>query len=121
MDLMLGNAEGDFYVYELGVPFSSTAAHWPLFQASERRDGRFGVRPVCGDVNDDEKITQADVDLLRTSLLDPLGSPLSALAASRCTVFDLHAPCGIRDVTVIRRALEGLSPGLAQVCTAASQ
>lgn len=121
MDLMIGNAEGDFYVYELGVPFSSTAAHWPLFQASERRDGRFGMRPVCGDVNDDEKITQADVDLLRTSLVDPLGSPLSALAASRCTVIDPHTLCDVRDATVIRRALEGLPPGLAQVCIAATQ
>jgi subtilisin family serine protease len=120
IDLMIGNAEGDFYVYELGTPFNSTAAHWPMFRGSAQRDGRYNIRPVCGDLDGDEQITEADVDLLRAYLVDPLGSPLSVSAPSRCSVIDPPGPCSVRDVTVIRRALAGLPPGVAQVCAAAT-
>jgi hypothetical protein len=120
IDLMIGNAEGDFYVYELGTPFNSTAAHWPMFQGSAQRDGGYNIRPVCADLDEDERITEADVDLLRAYLVDPLGSPLSVSAARRCSVIDPPGPCGVGDVTVIRRALAGLPPGVAQVCAAAT-
>lgn len=125
--------EGDFGLVLTG---------WSLERATDvSADGTvivgFGTNPVgvqeawravvprtaglCGDINDDGSVTQADRDALRAFLADPVGAPLSAAGVAQCTVIlPAPRPCDYLDVTVIGRDLMGLSPGIAQVCPAAT-
>jgi len=73
---------------------------------------------ICGDVTLDYEISQADVDLIRGSLADPFGSPLSSEANDRCSVIGPFGACDLADVVVLSRELVPLGPGIAPVCSA---
>jgi hypothetical protein len=81
-----------------------------------------GTDPVfCGDVNLDRFLDASDIQSVRASLADPAGMPLSAGGQRRCPVLGETGGCGLADLTVLRRAVEGpgLAPGIAQLCAAA--
>jgi hypothetical protein len=86
------------------------------------RDGDgIGDACECGDANTDGELSPADVNALRSYLIDPLASPLSAAALERCNVIGVPRPCDLIDLTVLRRHLDvpPRPPGVAQVCRAA--
>lgn len=70
----------------------------------------------CGDLTGDGVIDAADVARLRAALADPEGAPLSAGEALRCSVYGEPEDCDILTVTLLERAVAGLSPGLEQTC-----
>jgi hypothetical protein len=78
--------------------------------------------PVCGDIDLDLDVDNADVALIRAALANPTGAPLSAGGASRCSVIGGAHDCDMIDVAVIRRALFNppLGPGIQQVCASVS-
>ena len=73
----------------------------------------------CGDLDDSGIVDQADVRAFRVALADP-SVPLPPGAARKCSVIGAADACGLLDVTVMRREIEGpnLLPGIAQVCAA---
>ena len=77
----------------------------------------------CGDVDDDGDVDDFDVNRFRASLAAIPGSALTPGGTGKCSVIESAGPCDVLDVSVIERALDvpPLLPGIAQVCTAASQ
>ena len=77
----------------------------------------------CGDVDDDGRIDRPDVDLYRERLADPVGRPFSPAGVAKCAVIGSASECEIRAVVVLRRVTISapLPPGIAQVCSAATQ
>ena len=85
-----------------------------------------GAVALCGDVSDDGVVDALDADGLRNALL---GNPSAIANAAKCNVFGptdptlaengLPTDCDLVDVAVLRRALAGLPPDVAQVCSAA--
>lgn len=73
---------------------------------------------TCGDLTGDGLINAADPSLIRANLADPVGSPLSALSLSCCSVIGPSGLCNLADAAVLRRFLASLPPGLAPVCSA---
>jgi thrombospondin type 3 repeat protein len=77
----------------------------------------------CGEVNNDGRVTQADLAAIRAGLT---GTTSGVLAPERCSVIGgvsatllatgMRTDCNEADAVVIRRALSGLGPGIAQVC-----
>jgi tripartite motif-containing protein 71 len=68
----------------------------------------------CGDVNDDNQVTNADLDAIRAQLATP-----GALASTvRCSVIG-GTECDVCDVAILRRALASAKPKLENVCGAA--
>ncbi|HTO52498.1 MAG TPA: hypothetical protein VMR50_03845, partial [Myxococcota bacterium] len=74
----------------------------------------------CGDVTGEGIVDTGDVAAYRSHLANPTGLPFSATALTKCSVSGSSAGCDIQDLVVMRRALVGQGPGLAQVCTAAT-
>ncbi len=74
---------------------------------------------LCGDVADDGFVGPEDVTLFRDVLAGLAAFTLAGEA--KCTVIDVPSDCGLVDLTVIRREIEGplLEPGISQVCEAA--
>jgi hypothetical protein len=72
----------------------------------------------CGDVNEDGVFDPNDPAALRLHLADPSGGVLTADGLARCAVIGDPVGCSIRQVVVMRRALQEppLPPGLAPVC-----
>jgi Chitobiase/beta-hexosaminidase C-terminal domain len=75
----------------------------------------------CGDVTLDGAVTASDVTLYREHLANPTGIPFLADTSGKCSVFGaLSSQCDIVDLVVLRRALAGRLPGVAQVCRSSS-
>ncbi|MCP4006390.1 MAG: hypothetical protein GY725_19600 [bacterium] len=87
-------------------------------QEDTNQDGT-GDACQCGDVSEDNDLTQLDFDMLSLALADPGGASLSASALDRCSVVGTAADCNIADLGVIARAIAGFPPGPQLLCTAA--
>ena len=87
-------------------------------QADQDGDG-IGDVCQCGDVTGDGFVDQADADLIRASLADPVGAALAPDALARCPVHAGSAACDISQAAVLTRDVAALGPGLSQVCPAA--
>jgi hypothetical protein len=90
----------------------------PAPQADGDGDG-VGTACQCGDLNDDERTDQADLEDYREWL-----AGAAAAAPSKCRVNSAWAPCSILDVAVLARAFASpspLGPGIAATCDAALQ
>jgi cysteine-rich repeat protein len=74
----------------------------------------------CGDVDDDGIVNEFDVERFREFLADPNGLPLAPEERDKCGVIAASSACDILDVTVLRRGIAWLSPGIAHTCDAAS-
>ncbi|MFQ5515736.1 MAG: IPT/TIG domain-containing protein [Myxococcota bacterium] len=76
----------------------------------------------CGDIDRDGLLRPSDSAAFRAHLADPVATPLSPEAQSKCTVIGVDRPCDLLDVVVIRRALAlpPRPPAPAQVCRAAT-
>lgn len=73
----------------------------------------------CGDIDDDGVVDAADTALYRTHLADPGGVPLLGEARLKCSTIGADPlECDLLDVVVMRRALGGQLPEVAQVCEA---
>jgi hypothetical protein len=72
----------------------------------------------CTELTDDGSVGSADVTRLREHLASK-GAPLSAAALARCSAIGGPNECTVRTLSVLRRALLGNLPGVAQVCDAA--
>jgi hypothetical protein len=70
----------------------------------------------CGDVDFDFRVTNLDVGLYRLHLAASPGAALGPAAVLRCDVAGAGAVCDILDVTVLRRALASLAPGIGSLC-----
>jgi cyclophilin family peptidyl-prolyl cis-trans isomerase len=99
--------------YTAGNPV--TAANLVLLPTVTRQ-----LAPQCGDLNADANVAASDVARLRAFLANPVGAPLSASEASRCSVIGSASDCNLRDSTVLRRRLAGRKPLRLQLCPAAS-
>ncbi len=75
---------------------------------------------LCGDVADDGFVGTEDVALFRDVLAGL--AVFTAAGEAKCTVIDPPSNCGLLDLTMIRREIEGplLAPGISQVCRAAT-
>jgi len=73
----------------------------------------------CGDLDSDGDADLADVAELRQALADPIGSALSSLARTRCSVIGVAGTCDVLDAALLMRANTGLPPAPEQVCAAA--
>jgi hypothetical protein len=73
----------------------------------------------CGDLDHDGIVNPADTALYRAHLANPGGAPLLGDAALKCSVIGGDpAACDLLDLVVLRRALGGQLPQVAQVCEA---
>jgi hypothetical protein len=70
----------------------------------------------CGDVDFDFRTTSLDVGLYRLHLAASPGAAFGPAALLRCDVAGAGAACDILDVTVLRRALASLAPGIGSLC-----
>ncbi|MFQ5514946.1 MAG: thrombospondin type 3 repeat-containing protein [Myxococcota bacterium] len=70
----------------------------------------------CGDLNADFLVTSADVDVLRSFLADPTGSPIPAQELAKCAVAGEAGSCDLLDLVITRRTLAGRPPGIGAVC-----
>ena len=69
----------------------------------------------CGDVSGDGVVDNADLDLMRKHLV---GADVPEFQPDLCSVAN-DSTCDVGDIFVLSRALQFLSPAIAQVCTAA--
>lgn len=73
----------------------------------------------CGDVSDDRLLTELDTAAFRAYLASPTGAPLTPAGFGKCNVAGgSGSACDILDVSVLRRDLESLDPGIADTCNA---
>jgi len=73
----------------------------------------------CGDVNNDRAIGVGDVVAFRAWLASPTGAPFTPAGFDKCNVAGGNASaCNVLDLTVLRRGLESLGPGIAPTCDA---
>ncbi|HTO53639.1 MAG TPA: carboxylesterase family protein [Myxococcota bacterium] len=77
-----------------------------------------GDRCQCGDVSDNGIVDAGDVTLLRKALAG--STPLTTHGLSKCLVEGTTAACDIVNVSVLRRRLATLAPGISQSCAAAN-
>jgi hypothetical protein len=80
----------------------------------------------CGDVTGDGRVLDSDVDAIRDGLT---GVTAAVVAADRCSVSGaidasftsagMRRDCNVADLSVLERALLGLTPAPAQACAAA--
>ncbi|MHC4236307.1 MAG: hypothetical protein ACYSUQ_14415, partial [Planctomycetota bacterium] len=82
-------------------------------------DGK-GNACQCGDVDDNGMVNEFDVDRFRAFLANPNGLPLTPEETAKCGVIAASSECDILNVTVLRRGIAWLSPGIADACDAAS-
>jgi hypothetical protein len=80
---------------------------------------KLGPAVLCGDLTGDDDLQADDVGPIRDQLADPVGQPLSPGEQSRCTVIGSPGSCDLLDAVVIRRAVDGLQPGVSPLCAAA--
>ena len=80
-----------------------------------------GVPALCGDVSQDGVLGATDTQLIRGFLAQTPAGVLSFAAQERCNTIGQPGPCDIVDVTVLRRRLAGLGPGVQPTCPAFSE
>jgi hypothetical protein len=113
-----------------GVPdFEDNCALEPNVVQSDRgRVGGPGIDGIgdvcqCGDVDGDGDVDRdGDVKRIRDELAAPGTGIPAAADLAKCSTIGGAIDCDVRDVVVIRRALEqpALAPGVAQVCAPAA-
>ncbi len=114
--MVMSSTESDWGVRNLGVVLSIGTIDGDPF-ISELVSTNL---ELCGDVADDGFVGPEDVALFR-EVLAGLASFTSA-GEAKCTVIDPPSSCGLLDLTMIRREIEGplLAPGISQLCGAAT-
>ena len=79
------------------------------------------VAGPCGDLDENDSVEVADMDILRMHLVDPEGMPLTETEQMRCTTIgEDDDACGIRDVAAGLRAtaIPPAGPVIPQTCAA---
>ena len=73
----------------------------------------------CGDANADGMIDLQDVGFIRALLAFGTAS-IAPEELDHCTALSTTGACDLIEVALVRRALEGLTPPLAQACSRAT-
>jgi hypothetical protein len=129
-DPACASASGATEVYDEGDGVADGRDNCPFEPNADQLDANFDERGnacECGDADDDGLPGAGDVALVRLGLA---GALPEGIAARKCSVSGaanaadadgdgVPDDCDLLDVTVLRRALAGLAPGVAQVCAAA--
>ncbi len=87
----------------------------PLDPLGSWPDG-IGDACQCGDVSGDGVVSTLDAVSIRAFALDSATFPVDL---ARCAASAGGTGCGLADAVIVRRALRGLLPGIAQACPAA--